>query len=73
MIDIYHKDTDSCRGIYTNAQGEEFDFHAYPNEDGGWEYWHFDEMSADEFYALHDELLETQQDLNHLLLQEAQQ
>ena len=57
MIDIYHTGSEGeIRAFYISPAGDRFDFHAYPDGDGGWAYWHLDDMTEDDFLALHDEL-----------------
>lgn len=72
MITIDYVSFGVACGTYTTAQGHSFDFRAYPNEDGGWEYEHIDtDITPQEFYQLHDELITTQSRLNSELLEAA--
>ena len=61
MIIIDYVSFGVVSGTYTNVQNNSFDFRAYPNEDGGWEYEHIDtDITEQDFYQLHDELSTTQ-------------
>lgn len=73
MITIDYVTLGIASGTYTTAQGHSFDFRAYPNEDGGWEYDHIDtDITEQDFYQLHDELSTTQSELNSKLLEAAE-
>ena len=70
MITIDYVTLGVVSGTYTNVQNNSFDFRAYPNEDGGWEYDHIDtDITEQDFYQLHDELSTTQSELNSKLLE----
>jgi hypothetical protein len=73
MITIDYVSFGVACGTYTNVLNNSFDFRAYPNEDGGWEYEHIDtDITEQDFYQLHDELLATQPKLNSTLLEAAE-